>query len=493
MLAACAGLLVLELFMGVFSDEGRGNQMRHWYNGGLIAVISVMVTTCMLGPDYQRPEVPAKADWTHKFKEEHTPDQIIRADWWAYFKDPYLDQLVAAAVAESYDLKILQARIQEAGAGIKSSRADLAPSAALDAGANFNRRVPEGFSSAQDTESYSANVGVSWELDLWGKNRRGYLAGKASFKASQADYKAGYLKLVADIANLYFQIREIDESTSLRDRFYLDSQKKLSIYANQYKEGLVPDWKVARQRAEVNDLKQGLLELDRVRKTSENRLATLLGTPAGELRVPNANLRDCVNIVPVPVGLPSELLTRRPDIIAAEYRLLEATHNIGKAQAARFPSLSLTANGGLASTALSTLLNQWSLGVAPKLFAPLFDAGKRKADLKASEARADIAANEYIKAVMNAFEEVENALVNIDNRSKQKTVIEERVRNLTNVRYQTQAKFQAGLISQLEIIDVENSLLAAENSFLEIHRLLLDDTVVLYKSLGGGWPEEAVP
>lgn len=455
-------------------------------------VILLVVDSCMLGPSYKKPEAPVKKDWTRRFKEKSDPDQIIRADWWSNFKDPNLDRLIEDAIKGSYDLKILLARIDETWANITTNKADLLPSVGLDIGSEFTRSVPEGFPSAIDTQSLSANIGVSWELDIWGKNRRGYLASKASFEASQADYKAGYLKLVSDIASTYFQIREIDEKLSIRNKFYEDSLRKLSIYENQYNEGLIPKWKVSRQDAEVKSLKQGLLELERIRETNENRIATLLGKPAGEIHIPKAKLQENLIIIDIPVGLPSDLLTRRPDIIAAEYRLLEATHLIGKAQAARFPSFSLTGSGGFASTALSTILNQWSLGIAPKFFSPIFDAGKRKADVKASEARARIAANEYLKTVMISFEEVENALINLDNLSKQKMVIEEKIKSLMKVRSETQAKFEAGMISQLEILDIENELLTTEDSLIEIHLLLLNNTVTLYKALGGGWPEEIV-
>lgn len=451
----------------------------------LLLIITLMA--CRVGPDYKRPDLQGKNTWSNRSEDRISPSEIIQIDWWTNFKDPYLDKLVKAAISGNFDLKILLGRIQEAGATIKESKAALLPSAELTTTADFARTVPGGTSSPQDIQNFSVRAGVSWELDIWGKNKSGYLASKASYSASQADYRAGYLKLVSELAKTYFRIREVDEISEITENFYKDSQKILTIYQNQYLEGIISEWKVFRQEAEVKGLTQQILELRRMRKIYENRIATLLGKTAGNYTISEERLRANLQPVEVPAGLPSELLSRRPDIVAAEYRLLEATYQLGEAEAARLPSISLTGSTGIASTALSALLNQWALGIAPQMILPIFDGGRRKAVADASKARVQIAENEYRRTVMNAFEEVENALINLNNRSMQKKVLEEKVKSLMNVRSQTIAQFQSGLISQLESLDIENELLVSKNSLIKIHRLLLDDTVNLYKSLGGGW------
>ena len=192
------------------------------------------------------------------------------------------------------------------------------------------------------------------------------------------------------------------------------------------------------------------------------------------------------------MGLPSDLLNRRPDIIAAEYRILEATNRVGEAEAARLPSISLTSNGGYASNALNNLLSQWTLGIAPKIDLPIFDSGRRKARVEASQARTETAVNTYLKTAMTAFEEVENSLVNLASRKRQKIVLQEKTNSLSQVRSQILQKLEMGLISQLEILDLEEELFQSEKSLLLIDRQLLDDTVILYKALGGGWPPETV-
>jgi len=232
--------------------------------------------------------------------------------------------------------------------------------------------------------------------------------------------------------------------------------------------------------------------MERSRKIIEHGIATLLGQPAGELKIPETLSQSALQTVEVPVGLPSDLLSRRPDIIAAEYRVLQAYHQVGSAKAARLPSISLTAKaeaggGGLVSAALSNLLRTWSLGIMPNISLPIFDGGAGKAKVAVSEAEAKILENTYRKTVMEAFKEVEDALVNLDSRTKQKELLKDRIEDLKKVRKQTQKKLEMGLTSQLEVIDVER-----EKAMMDMHRSLLDDNVTLFKALGGGWPKEIV-
>jgi len=459
-------------------------------------LVAMALSACSVGPEYERPELQEKKAWSRTGPGELAPSQIIELDWWTNFKDSYLNKLVKDAISESYDLKILLGRIQEAGATIKGARAQLLPSLDLSTKTEFTRaEVPTfgGGDTVVDSQTATAKAGLSWEIDMWGKKRREYAATKAEYEASQADYRAGYLKLVSDLAQAYFQIRQIDEQTSMTGAFYKQYEQILTIYENQYAEGLIAEWKVLRQEAEVKRLNQELLELERIRKRLEHRIAILLGRPPGDLKVPKANLRGNLQPAKVPVGLPSDLLSRRPDIVAAEYRLVKAYHQVGAAEAARLPSFGLTGAGSLVSESLKGLLTgTWALSIAPQVSAPLFDGGSRKADVAAKEARASVTTEVYRKTVMTAFEEVENALVNLESRQKQKAVLEEKLDGLTRVRSQTTAKFDLGLISQLELLDIERELYTSEKSLLEMHRYLLDDTVALFKAVGGGWGKVTV-
>lgn len=462
----------------------------------VFCLLMMMFGSCTtIGPEYKGEEsrkeaVQTKEAWSDSSAVKVSPDEVIQKDWWTNFKDPYLNGLIEKAISGSFDLKILAGRIQEAAATITIDKASSLPSVdASTEGSNIglNSQRQEGVTTHTASQEMKIGLGVRWEIDIWGKNKKGFLATEAEYKATGADYRAGYLTLVSDVASAYIQIRQTDKQAGMTRTFYKNNSKILKVYENQYSEGLVSKEKVLRQKAEVQSLEQELLELDRQRKTFENRIAALLGKPAGEFKIPDTEAREPLQPVKVPVGLPSELLSRRPDILAAEYRLVKAYHNIGKAKAERLPSVSLVGNASL-----SSLLSAWSLGFMPDIKLPIFDGGKAKANVLTNEARAQIAADEYRKKVIEAFKEVEDALVSLDSRTKQKAVLEDKVKGLRQVQTQIHGKLKMGLISQLEVLDIERELLNAEKSLLEMHRSLLEDNVTLYKALGGGWPKESV-
>lgn len=462
----------------------------------VMAFISFIWACTTVGPEYDRPSLETKKEWSKNKRTNLSPSEVIQADWWTSFEDPFLDHLVKEAIAGNYDLKILLGRIREAGATIKETRAELFPEAVASAGGEITKNngqdSTEGAESGT-TESYTLRAEISWEADIWGKKKRAHLATKAGYQAREADYRAGYLKLVTEVAQAYFQLRQKYKEIHITENFYEENKTILTIYKNQFDAGIVPYDKVLRQKAQVAELKQNLFEFRRQSDILENRIATLLGKPAGEMKFPVEDSKATAKMVEVPVGLPSDLLARRPDIIAAEYRILEATNRVGEAQAARLPSISLTGNGGFASSALSSLLSGGlTFGLIPKIELPVFDAGKRKARVELNKARVQIAEDTYRKTVMTAFEEVENALVNLASRKEQRQILSEKAKNLWQVREQSLKKLEMGLVSQLEILDVERELYESERNIVKMDSSLFSDTVTLYKALGGGWPPVAV-
>lgn len=454
----------------------------------MIASTIFSTTSCMVGPEYKKPELPQKEQFKNTSAEPITPSEVIRFDWWADFNDPYLNQLIQDSVAANYTLKILFERIKAAGATTKTTQADLLPSLGLSTeGTDISNSSQTG-----TTQSYNIRAGVSWELDFWGKKRREVQALQAEQKALEAEYRAGYLKMVTEVASDYFQIRQLDEQIDFSQIFLQENKQILTIYQNQLAEGLISDDKVIRQKAQVQELEQDNLENERNRKIQENHLATLMGKPAGEFQIKRSDTSKRITPVSVPVGLPSELLKRRPDILAAEYRVLKAVNMVGSAEAARFPSISLTASGGFASAALSSLLSGGIVGFTPQILLPIFDAGKNKQKIEMKKSEAKIAADEYCQTVMLAFEEIENALINIDNRKKQQNILNKRIENLETIRKQNISKLELGLISQLELLDIEREIYSAKKAMPLLERYILDDTITLYKALGGGWPKETV-
>jgi outer membrane protein TolC len=230
-----------------------------------------------------------------------------------------------------------------------------------------------------------------------------------------------------------------------------------------------------------------LIELGRLRALAGNALATLLGTPAGEFQVPAGSLQQRVQLPVVPEGLPSQLLKRRPDVVAAEYRVLVAYDLVGQAKLAQLPSISLTGRGGTSSFALGSLLKSFTFGLLPSINFPIFDPGV-KARLKTSEARTEVAEQQYRRIVIAAFEEVENALVNLDAHRRQRVELQQQADRLGVVAAQVEAQLKEGMVSQLEVFEAERTLLASQLALLANHQQILSDTVTLYKALGGGWP-----
>jgi outer membrane protein TolC len=209
--------------------------------------------------------------------------------------------------------------------------------------------------------------------------------------------------------------------------------------------------------------------------------------PAGEFIVPPGRLQQTVQLPPVPAGLPSQLLERRPDIVAAEFRVLEAYDLVGQAKLAQLPSISLTGRGGSASFALTDLLKSFTVSLLPSINLPIFDPSV-KARIKTTKAQSEVAEQQYRRTVIGAFEEVENALVNLDAHRRQRVELEQQVAQLETVAQQFAGQLREGVVSQLDVFESERSLLSAQLALLANHQQLLSDTVTLYKAMGGGWP-----
>jgi len=453
----------------------------------LLTIVIFLLPACsnLGGPDYQRPDAPESDRWSEAPGVDVSPKATIQPDWWTGFGDHYLNELINRAAAGNLDIKILAARTGVAKAAISQAKAGLLPTLSGGLGTDTNK------SSGTSTRTqYSAASDVIWEADIWGKVRKGVEAQEADFKASEADWRAGYLVMVSSVATGYFQIRQFDEQIKQQQKTLDRNRQTLDIYEHMHGEGLIPRTQVMQQQAEINRLQIGLMDLQRLRKLTENGLATLLGMPADSLRVPKADIRS-VKIINVPAGLPSDLVARRPDIIAAEYRVLQAHNLEGQARLARLPSVSLTGRAGSASFDLVDLLKTWTYGFSSLVSIPIFDPNVR-ARIKVSEAQTRQVEEEYRRTVVGAFEEVENSLTNLASHKQQMAEFISRRQKLDTVSKQIYAQLAEGMVGQLEVFEVERTLLSAEQEMLANHWQILNDTVSLYKALGGGWPTENV-
>jgi NodT family efflux transporter outer membrane factor (OMF) lipoprotein len=436
-------------------------------------------------PEYARPDSPAKPAWSQA-SETVSASDTITPEWWREFRDPYLDTLVGRAIAGNFDLKILAARIQVANAQIAEAGAGALPVVDVGAGAIIERSTGQ-----RTSKRFDFGAQVNWEIDVWGKVQKGVQAQTAEYRATEADWRAGYLTLVAAVSSTYFQILQFDEQIVQQRRSLTTNRRILAIYEAMLEHGVAPQTQVLLQRAEVNRLTNGLLDLRRLRDLAENALATLTGVAARELKVPPGRLQERVHLPVVPLGLPAELLARRPDLIAAEFRVLSAYDLVGQAKLAQLPSVSLTGRAGTASFSLSDLFRTFTVAFLPSISLPAFDPSI-KARIGTSEAQTRLVEEAYRQTVIAAFEEVENALVNLDARKKQRTELVQQVDHLRLAAGQIEAQLKEGVVSQLEVFEAERQLLAAQLALLAIHQQILSDTVVLYKALGGGWPTVAV-
>jgi outer membrane protein, multidrug efflux system len=432
-------------------------------------------------PEYQRPQAPVKSTWSQPPAGTVSATQAISPQWWAEFGDPELDSLVAQAIAGNIDLKVLSARIDVAHAQIAEARAGSQPSADVATGASLQKT-----SGLPLAKEFSAGTQVSWDLDIWGKTRKGVEGQTAEFHASEADWRAGYLQIVADVSMTYFQILELDEQVEQQQRSLAKNEQILAIDEGMRSNGLISGTEVLRQRAEINRLTKDLLELRRLRAVTENALATLVGVPAGEFKISGSRLQGQVQVPVVPEGLPLDLLARRPDVVAAEFRVLEAHDLMGQARLAQLPSVSLTGQAGSASFALSDLFRAFTFGFMPTINLPVLNPGIR-AHVKTTEAQIKVAEEDYRRTVIAAYEEVENALVDLEAHRKQKDELQQQVEQLQVVSAETEAQLQIGVVSQLDVFENERSLLAAQLALLASRQQVLSDTVTLYKALGGGW------
>lgn len=463
-------------------STARARRFRRTLAGGLCAALLGGCADVRMAP-YQTPSAPAKASWS---QQPVSAAETIAPDWWRGFNDPYLDSLVDRAAAGNFDVKILAARVQVANAEIGEARAGAMPSLSAAAGASFEKSTGQPFS-----KTFNLGTQVNWDVDVWGKVEKGVQAQRAAYDASEADWRAGYLTLAASVSTTYFQILQLDEQMAQQQKALDKGRQILGIYEAMYRNGLLPNTRVLQQRAEINRLTTEFLELQRARNLAGNALATLLGVPAGEFQVPPGNLRDKVSPPAVPAGLPADLLKRRPDVVAAEFRVLQAYDLVGAAKLAQLPSISLTGRGGSSSFALTDLLKSFTFGLLPSINIPILDPSV-KARVKTSEAQTRVAEEQYRKTVVTAFEEVENALVSLDAHKKQRTELQQQADQLRTVAAQIEAQLKEGVVSQLEVFETERSLLSAELALLANHQQILSDTVTLYKALGGGWPAVAV-
>jgi multidrug efflux system outer membrane protein len=459
-------------------------------------VCCVAALGCKVGPDYERPPVVAPANWRGaQAGNAAAQESIANVPWWEQFKDPQLRELITVALKENSDLKIAIERIEEARATYGISKADLYPHVdvqALGGGLNPSdgslTHVPEGGGS-NATGLYNVGVGFSWELDFFGRIRRAGEAAKASMLATEEARRAVAVSLVSDVAMAYVDLRGLDRRLSITQET-LKSRQEHVEYARVRFEGQVSHEVDLRQaEAEAHRIQAMIYNLEKLIAQKEHEISFLVGRPPGEI-LRNRSAEEQPVPPEVPVGLPAQLLEQRPDVRKAEMELMSATARIGEAKAALYPSIKLTGSYGLASTDLSELIDPasqtWHLFA--NLLQPIFAGGALRGKVEVRQSQQRQAVYAYERTLLQAFREVEDALVTLRKVGQQRTELQQRATAEGQVVELAELRYKGGVSDYLEVLDAQRSLFNAQIDDATTASEHTRSLIQLYKALGAGWP-----
>ncbi|KAF0103683.1 MAG: NodT family RND efflux system outer membrane lipoprotein [bacterium] len=459
-----------------------------------VAAAAFLMSGCVIGPDYFRPQVNAPQQWRTDY-----PDALNLADtrWWEQFQDPVLNDLIRSALDENKDLRIATARVEEFAGRLQSTNAPLFPQIGYQAGVGRQRVSEQSGPSdlpAGVDPTYSSYAGVltaSWELDVWGRIRRLTEASRADLLASEEGRRTVILTLVSTVASGYISLRGTDrqlEITRATAETYLQT---LRLFELRYKGGVINEMQLAQVRSQYEQASARIPVLEQQVARLENALSVLLGRNPGP--IPRGKAIDELVLGGVPAGLPSDLLERRPDILAAEQSLVSANARIGAARALYYPSISLTGFLGSTSTEFSDLFSgatkTWSF--AGSLIGPIFDGGAIDGTVAQAEARQRSLLHAYQQTIQNAFREVDDALVDYRKSGESLAAQSRDVEALKTYARLANLRFEAGYSDYLEVLDAQRSLFTSQLNFTQSQALRFQSLVNIYKALGGGWVNEA--
>ena len=407
---------------------------------------------------------------------------VVEPEWWRVFGDEQLSALIQEAIAGNIDLRILTYRIDQAELGLRSARQGGLPQFSADIGGSASSQRVGGLSST--TRQYDGGINVSWEADIWGKVRQQKAATAGEVRATEADWRAGYLVLVREVAASYFQLRMLEEQQGIHARALGWAKEALAVYERQLGHGLITRDATTAQKAEVLRIEREIEELRRQRDIEINHIAVLLGKMPGTFAMEPATLRGRVRLPDVDTGVTANLLERRPDVVAADERLSAAYHVTESRRAARLPTISLGLSGG-ASGGFGNP-TAFFASFLPRIAFPALDP-QTKIDLKLSEVDLEESRDRYVQTVLRAVQEAENAIIDVRSRRTQLGTEGQRRQLLERSMHDVEARLKAGMATRLEVLEASRSLLLAEQEELQLYSFAMLDTVRLYNSLGGGW------
>jgi NodT family efflux transporter outer membrane factor (OMF) lipoprotein len=464
-----------------------------------VALCALLLSACAVGPDYKKPDVttPAHFKQAEGWTQANPSDAIARGAWWEIYGDAQLNGLVEKLNTSNQTVAQYEAQYRQAAALVRSARGAFFPALDLTTSKNRSSQGTGSSSSSLSSSSsgirdtYNAQLGVSWEADIWGKLRRGLEADKASAQASLADLASMQLSLQSQLVQNYLQLRVIDEQKRLLESTVDTYQRSLKLTENQYRAGISGRDAIAQAQTQLKSTQADLIDLAWQRAQFESAIAVLMGQAPADFSL--APTTDVPALPQIPAQLPSQLLERRPDIAAAERSVMAANANIGVAKAAYYPDLTLSMNGGYSSSTFSNWISLpnrfWSVG--PQLAMNLFDGGQRAAEVDRTEAVYDQTVAQYRQTVLDGFKEVEDYMAQLRVYEQEAGVRKEALDAARDSLRLTSNQYKAGLIGYLDVVNVQTTALSNERSVLTLLQSRLIASVQLIAALGGGWNAEA--
>ena len=461
--------------------------MTTFRHAALAAVAAALLAGCSFIPTYERPAAPVPGAFPYPSATEGTP--AAQLDWQRFFADEKLRGLMAAALANNRDLRVAMLNVEQARAQYDIRRADIYPTVGVAASAS---RAPN--ANGVQTTTYQAGVALSaWELDFFGRLRSLSEAAVAQYLATEEGRKAAQTTLLSSVANAWLGLVADEELLALTQETLRTREETLRLTRLRFDNGVSSELDFRLAESLYQTARASLAQQQRQRALDLNTLGLLVGQPL-PTDFSSGTTMAAVVLPDVPAGVPSEVLVARPDVRQAEQTLLSANANIGAARAAFFPRISLTASAGRASTELSGLFDgggKWAYTVAPQLLLPVFDAGRNAAGLRSANVQRDIAVAQYERAIQQAFKEVSDALAGRATLTDQLEA-QSNVAQAESVRVRlSQMRYDAGVASSLDLLDAQRSLFTARQAEIQTRLARLQNQVLLYRSLGGGWTEPA--
>jgi NodT family efflux transporter outer membrane factor (OMF) lipoprotein len=467
--------------------------------------LAVLLVSCSVGPQYTKPTVPGAPAYSEEppqqyqelpgWKTAQPADAMLKGKWWEIFDEPELNALEEQVGPANQSLKIAEANYREARSNIQFQRSFRFPTVSVGPSITGNRvsgHSPTGDNGLQYGD-FSLPISASFDADLWGRIRKSIAAAKEQSQASAADLENVKLELQTDLASYYFTIRGLDSQKRLLDDTVVAYQKAYDLTNNRYNGGVASKAEVAQAKTQLNQTQAQDIDLGVQRAQLEHAIAVLTGRVPEGFQISVAQLKT--TLPTIPVGIPSQLLERRPDIAATERQVAAANEQIGIAKAAFYPDLVIAALGGFQAGSLVNWFTWpsrfWSVG--PQLAQSIFDAGQRRSQVEISQAAYDATVANYRQTSLTAFQEVEDNLSTLRILEQEAAKQHEATQAAENSQQLALNRYKGGLVTYLEVITAQSIALTNERTEVDLLQRRMDASVQLVRALGGGWDTTKLP